>query len=117
MEERRLAFARDDRGFDSGKTGFFEHLLEFDFGESQPDMAVEFAGLLVRVAEQVEDQNPAAGAQDFMGRLQGALRSGCVVEGLTEKREIDAPRFDRRLLDVAEPVFEIGKSVLDRKSV
>ena len=78
-------------------------------------MAVEFAGLLVRVTKKIEDQDTAAGTQDFVGGLQRLLWRGGVVEGLAEKREIDCAGFNRRRLDVAEAVFEIREIVLLRE--
>ena len=52
-------------------------------------MTVEFACLLVRVAEEVEDQDTAAGFQNAVCGLEGPLGCGCVVEGLAEKGEVD----------------------------
>lgn len=81
--------------------------MEFDLGEAQPDMPVEFAGLLMRVAQQVENQDAPAGFEDFASGIQSLLGNGCMVQCLAEKGDIDRVGVDRRILDIAEPVFEI----------
>jgi hypothetical protein len=84
LEERGFGFAGDDGGFDFREAGFFEEAVEFDFGEAEPDVSVEFAGLFLGVVEQVEDHNTASGSEDAVGCVDRALGSGCVVERLAE---------------------------------
>lgn len=84
LEERGFGFAGNDRGFDFREAGFFEEAVEFDFGEAEPDVSVESAGLFLGVVEQIEDHHTASGFEDAVGGVDRALGSGCVVERLAE---------------------------------
>ena len=53
--------------------------MQFHTRETEPDMGIEFLGLLVGVAGKVQDQDPATGLQDPEGAFNSALRPGCMV--------------------------------------
>lgn len=89
--------------------------MELDFAEAEPVIGVELAGALEAVAKKIEDNEAAAFAENAMGAGNGALGMDGVMQRLAENREIDSPFRDRRLLDVAEAIFEIHEAVLPRE--
>jgi hypothetical protein len=76
----RLLFARDNADLDIGKAGFLKHGVEFNTGESKPNMGIEFLGLFVGMTGKIKDQDPSTRLEDPEGTLHGALRAGGMVE-------------------------------------
>jgi len=103
--------AVDDGGFDGGEFFLFQHVGQFGFGEAEPGVGVEFAGLVEAVLVEVEDDEGAAGFEDAVCFAEGAGGMFGVVEGLGEEGEIDGGVVDGDFLDVAEAVFEVGEVV------
>ena len=104
-------FAVDDGDLDGGEAGVFDEAEEFDFGEAEPDIGVEVAGLFEVVFEEIEDDDAAAWAGDAEGFADGGVGAGGVVEGLAEEGEVDGGVVEGGGFDVAEAVFEIGDPV------
>ena len=97
---------------DFGEAGVVEEGVKFRGVEAEPDVGVEFAGLLEAVLEEVEDDDASAGARDpkcFAHGAGGLLR---VVQRLAEKGEVHFAIGDGRGFEIAEAVFEIGEAVL-----
>ena len=63
------------------------------------------------MAQKIENHQPAAAFQNPVRRRDGLLRMNGVMQRLTQNRKIDAVFRDRRIFDVAKPVFEILESV------
>ena len=110
-----MLLSRDDRYIHIGETRSLQQLVKLQFAEAEPQVRIEFTRLLEVVAEQVEHDQPPAMPQDSMRRRHRPRRQACVVERLAENREVDALRLDRRRLDVAQPVFEVGETVFTRQ--
>jgi hypothetical protein len=76
---RALFFPRDDGNLNIFEAGGFEKLVELHFAEAKPVISVKLAGALEAVAEQIENNEPAAFAQDTMGAGDRALRTDRVM--------------------------------------
>ena len=100
-----------DQSFDIRETGFFEHGGELAFGEAEPAVGVEFAGLGECVLEKIENDDAAARSEHLIGGIDGALWVFCVVEGLAEDGEVDAALINGRALDIADAEFEVVQAV------
>ena len=111
LEVRCGGFAVDDGDLDGGEACVFDEAEEFDFGEAEPDIGVEVAGLFEVVFEEIEDDDAAAWAGDAEGFADGGVGAGGVVEGLAEEGEVDGGVVEGGGFDVAEAVFEIGDPV------
>src|ERR1043166_2823250 len=112
---RALFFPRDDGELNIFEAGRLEKLMELHFAEAEPMIGVKLARSLEAVAEQIENHKAAAFAEDAMGAGDGALGMDGVVQRLAENGEVDRAFRDRRILDVAETVFEIGEPVFLRE--
>src|SRR5207247_1874643 len=65
-EVGRLFLTGDEADFDLLESCPFEPTVQVAFGESEPAVAVKFAGLIEMVLEQVEDHDLAAGFENAM---------------------------------------------------
>src|ERR1017187_10883265 len=110
----RLLLGGDDADFDFLETGGFEPAVQIAFGKTQPAVAVKFARLVEVVLEQIEQQNLAVRFQQFRRARECRRRVGGVVQGLAQDHEVNAVRFNRRILQIALPEFEIFQAVLFR---
>src|SRR5262245_48857748 len=114
FEMRRLFFAGDHTDFDFFETGRFEPLVQITFGKTQPAVAVELVSTVKFVLQQVKDHDLATGFEHVVSGGDGFGRFFCVMQRLTQNREINAVRFNRRVLDVAATKFEILEIVFLR---
>lgn len=103
--------AGDEFDFDVAEAGGFEPELEGAFLEAEPAIAVEFGGAVEGVAEEVEDEDLAAGQEEAVGGADGGGGVVGVVEGLAEDDHIDAGGFEGWVLEVAEAEFEVVEAV------
>ena len=115
MKVGRPSLAADHRNFDVFESRLLDQADQFQFGKSEPDVRIERAGLLEGVAQEVENHKSSTGFEDFVRGGQRFARTGRVVQGLTEEREVDRARFDRRIVNAAEAVFQIFQPVLGGK--
>ena len=79
-----FVFAVDGGDIGGAEAGFAEEVEEFDVGEAEPDVGVEFAGLFEGMALEVEDDDASAGFEDAGGFVDGLLRMDGVMETLAE---------------------------------
>ena len=107
-----LFFASDNADFDFLEPGRLEPLMHVAFGKTQPAVAVKLVGSVEFVLEQIKNHDLASRFDDFMDRGDGFVRFLGVVERLTEDRKVNAVRFDRRVLEVAAPEFEVLEIIL-----
>ena len=89
LKIRRLLLAGHDTDFGIAEPDFLEHGVEFNTGEAEPDVGVEFLGLFVGVDGEVEDQDATARFEDPEGALHSPLRSGRMMKRLAEENHID----------------------------
>ena len=82
LEMWRLVFGGDDADFDFFETGFLQPTVQVTFSKTQPAVTVEFVRFLELVGEQIENQNLAAGLQDFVRAAQCQRRGFGVMQGL-----------------------------------
>ena len=64
--------------------------------------------------EQIENQNLPAGPQNFMRAADGAGRLLRVMQCLAQNHEVNAAGINRRVLQIAQPEFQIFQPVLLR---
>lgn len=111
FEVRGLILAIDDTDFDAGEAGFFEPQVHVAFGEAEPAVTVEIAGLFELVLGEIEDHELAAGFEDLEGAGEGLRGIGGVVKGLTEDDEIDGLGGDGGVLEIADSKLEVLEAV------
>ena len=85
--------------------------MQIGFGKTEPAVGVEFARFFELVGEKIEDRDATAFLEDAVGRADGALRIGGVMERLAEEREVDTRGGDRWFFDFAKPVLEVFEAV------
>ena len=108
---RGLILAIDDTDFDAGEAGFFEPQVHVAFGEAEPAVTVEIAGLFELVLGEIEDHELAAGFEDLEGAGEGLRGMRGVVKGLAEDDEVDGLRFEGRVLKIADAELEVLQAV------
>ena len=89
--------------------------MELHFAEAEPVIGVKLTGALEAMAEQIQDHDPSALSQDAISARDRALGMNRVMQRLAENREVDGAFGDRRIFDIAEPIFEVGEAVLLRE--
>lgn len=104
-------FLISDDGFDFGEAGGFQHRGQAAFGEAEPAICVECAGLGELVLEEIEDDDAAAGLENFEGCVDGCLRIFCMMEGLAEDGEVDGFFLDGGGFDIADAEFQVMDAV------
>ena len=107
----RLFLTGDDADFDLLEPCPFEPTVQVAFGESEPAVAVKFAGLIEMVLEQVEDHDLAAGLEDAMTRGNGPGRLQGVMQRLAQDDQVHALRLDGRFLQIAQAKLQILQAV------
>lgn len=96
-----LALAVHEGQLDVLETSLVEEFVEFQFREAEPDILVEFAGLLEVVFQQIQDHEASAGTGDAVGFTQGLEGFAGVVKGLAEEGEVNFGVADGWRLDIA----------------
>ncbi len=109
---RGLFLGGDDADLDLLEAGGFEPAVEVAFGEAQPAVAVEVAGFLKIMFQEIEEQDLAMRFQQFCGADEGGGGVFGVVQGLAEDDEVHGAGFDGRILDVTLAEFEVLEAVL-----
>src|SRR5206468_11439551 len=112
---RALFFSRNNADLDLPETAFFQELVQLNFAKPKPVVCIKFAGLLEPMAREIENDQAAAALQNSMSRINSALGVNRVMQRLAQNRKIDAVFCNRRVLNIAEPVFEIIKSMFLRQ--
>src|SRR4029077_1944709 len=102
-----LFLAGNYRHLDLTKPGAFEQLMEPDFAKAEPVIRIQLSRFLKVVTEQIEDNDPAILLQNSMRRLDRSLRLDRGMQRLTQQNKIDARFCNRRVFQIAKPVFEI----------
>ena len=74
--------------------------MEGAFGETEPDVRVQFARLLEGVGVQIEHDHLAAGPENAEGLVHGPLGLAGVVQRLAQDREVDRRVGQRHALDI-----------------
>ena len=108
---RALLLACDDAHFNFAEAVFFQKLVQLHFTEAEPVVRVQFASPFEAMVQKIEDDQPSAAFQKAMCRRDGALRMNGVMQRLAQNRKIDTVVCDRRIFNVAKPVFEIFEAV------
>jgi hypothetical protein len=111
LEMRTLLFPRHHPDVDVFEARLFEEIVELHFAEAEPVIEIKLAGFLKLMAEQIEDDHASIFSQQAMGGSQGPFRSNGVMQRLAENRQIDTFLCDRRILHIAQPVFQILETV------
>src|ERR1043166_177448 len=114
LEMRRLFLAGDDIDLDLLEPRLLEPAMQVALGETEPAVAVQLAGAIEGVLREVEDEDLPVRLEDLVGGLDRFGRLFGVMQRLAEDREIDAVRFDRRILQIAEPELEVLQIVFLR---
>ena len=109
---RALLLACDDAHLNFAEAVFFQKLMQLHFAKSEPVVRIQFAGPFEAMAQKIEDDQPPPAFQQAMCRRDGTLRMNGVMQRLTQNRQIDTVVCDRRIFDVAKPVFKIFESML-----
>jgi hypothetical protein len=109
---RALLFSRHDTYFDLSKAAFFKELMQLHFAKAEPMVCIQFARPFEPMAQKIENHQAAAAFQNPVRRRDGFLRMNGVMQGLAQNCEIDTVFRNRRIFNVAEPVFEVLEAVL-----
>src|SRR5262249_37553174 len=112
---RALLFPGHDTDFDVSKAIFLEKLVQLDFTEAEPMVRIQLARLFEPMAQYSENHQAPASSQYPMRCADRALGMNGVMQRLAEDREIDAVFCNRRIFNVAKPVFKILKSMFLRQ--
>src|ERR1035437_9112564 len=111
---RRLFFCGNDADFNLFETGGFEPAVQIAYDEAEQAVAVKFAGLVEVVLEQIEQQNLSVRLQQLRRARQRRRRIFGVMQRLAQNHEVNAVRFNRRILQIALAEFKILQPVLFR---
>ena len=115
LEVGALLFARDDGHLDTRKASFLEPLVQLHFAESEPEIGVEFA----RLFEMWLSRSSMTRRPPFFKIRKrggnGALGAARMVQRLTEEARGRPTLLNRRVLDVAQAVFEVVETVALRE--
>jgi hypothetical protein len=85
-------------------------LLQFDRGESEPNISVEFTRLLMDVPREIEDYPPSI-SKDAIRGLRGFLRTRGMMKRLAGQRQINA--FGSHCASCAREISWIDDGVPD----
>src|SRR5271170_8039437 len=88
--------------------------MQIAFGKTKPAIAVKFTRLVEIVLEQIENQNLSVRLQNFVRGNNGGGGNLGMVQRLAQNHEVNAVRVNRRVLQIAEPEFQIFQAVLFR---
>ena len=94
----------------------FQEALQIEFGETEPEVRIHFAGFLEVVSVQVEDGGAAARFENSPRFGDGALGVRRVVQRLAEEGHIDRAGAYGHVFQVAQAVFQVGDAVLARQA-
>src|ERR1035438_895270 len=114
LEMRRLFLARHDADFDFLEPGFVQPAVQITFRETGPAVAVKLARLPEIVLEQIENQNLSARPEDFVGGGNRVRRNFGVMQCLAQNHEVNTAGFNRRVLQITPPEFQVLQPVLLR---
>src|SRR5271170_7844482 len=85
--------------------------MQIAFGKTKPAIAVKFTRLVEIVLEQIENQNLSVRLQNFVRGNNGGGGNLGMVQRLAQNHEVNAVRVNRRVLQIAEPEFQIFQSI------
>src|ERR1041385_4151506 len=104
----------DNADFDLPEAGRFEPAVQIALGKAQPKIAVQFAGVLEFVLQQVEDHDLATRFENSVNGRDGFARGRSVMQRLAQYGQVHAGGINGRILDIAEPELQILEVVLFR---
>src|ERR1051326_3734854 len=80
--------------------------------EAEPPIRVKFSSSFEIMAEQIENDDAAVPSQDPMRRFDGPFRLDRVMQRLAQQDQIDGFLRDRRIFQIAQPIFEVLEAMV-----
>ena len=89
LEMGRVLLAIHQSHVDLSEAGVFEEFRNLQLGKAQPDVGIEFAGVLVAVFQQIQNHDGTARLENGESSSDCPPRLLRVMECLSEKSQVD----------------------------
>jgi hypothetical protein len=89
--------------------------VQLHLAEAKPMIGVQLTRPIEPMAQQIQNHQTTIAFQDAMRRGHGLFGVHRVMQGLAQNSQIHAVLRDRRIFNIAQPVFEIFEIMFSRK--